>query len=103
MADDGYTTILRTTDPTQGELFAEMLRREGIDALFQKFGGPLIGLPAALARMTVDVPAESAARARELLADLEYTGAAEALDTGDQANATRGAKLKLLLMLFWFS
>jgi hypothetical protein len=71
----------------QGEMVAELLRREGIDALFQKFGGPLIGLPAALARMTVDVPAESAARAKELLADLEYTGAAEALETGEAASA----------------
>ncbi|HEY7376725.1 MAG TPA: hypothetical protein VIF57_31490, partial [Polyangia bacterium] len=82
-----FVTVLRTTDVAHGEMVAELLRREGIDALFQKFGGPLIGLPAALARMTVDVPADSAARAKELLADLEYSGAAEALETGDQGNA----------------
>jgi hypothetical protein len=87
MADGDFVTVLRTTDVAQGEMVAELLRREGIDALFQKFGGPLIGLPAALARMTVDVPAASAARAKELLADLEYTGAAEAAETGEDGNA----------------
>jgi len=78
MADDGYTTILRTTDPSQGELFAEMLRREGIEARFHQVRSTMIGMPINLIEMTVDVPTETEARARELLADLEYVGAAEA-------------------------
>ncbi|HEY5448728.1 MAG TPA: hypothetical protein VIQ54_08250 [Polyangia bacterium] len=80
MADDGYTTILRTTDPTQGELFAEMLRREGIEARFHQVRSTLIGMAGNLIEMTVDVPTEAEARAREVLADLEYVGAAEALE-----------------------
>jgi len=86
MAHDGYTTILHTTDPTQGELFAEMLRREGIEARFHQVRGTMIGMPANLIEMTVDVPTETEARARELLADLEYVGAAEASEqqAGDQ-------------------
>jgi hypothetical protein len=80
MADDGYTTIHRTTDTAQGELLAEMLRREGIDARFRSVSSTLIGMPASMIEMTVDVPVSSEARARQLLADLEYTGAAEELD-----------------------
>jgi hypothetical protein len=78
VADDGYTTILRTTDPAQGELVAEMLRREGIDARFHQVSSTLIGMPGNMFEMTVDVPTEREALARELLADLEYVGAAEA-------------------------
>ena len=78
MAADGYTTILRTTDPAQGELVAEMLRREGIDARFHQVSSTLIGMPGNMFEMTVDVPTEREALARDLLADLEYLGAAEA-------------------------
>src|SRR5262245_37030746 len=86
MADDGYTTILRTTDAAQGELLAEMLRREGIEAHFHQVRSTLIGMPDKLIEMTVDVPVETEARARELLADLEFVGAAEA---AEQAGAER--------------
>jgi hypothetical protein len=78
VADDGYTTILRTTDPVQGEVVAEMLRREGIDARFHKVSSTLIGMPGNLFEMTVDVPTEREALARELLADLEFVGASDA-------------------------
>src|SRR5580765_3884854 len=78
MADDGYTTILRTIDPAQGELVAEMLRREGIDARFHKVSSTLIGMPGNMFEMTVDVPTEREALARELLDDLEYIGASDA-------------------------
>ena len=78
MADDGYTTILRTIDPAQGELVAEMLRREGIDARFHQVSSTLIGMPGNMFEMTVDVPTEREALARELLADLEYIGASDA-------------------------
>ena len=80
MADDGYTTIFRTTDAAQGGLVAEMLRGEGIDARFHSISSALIGLHGGLIEMELTVPVESEARARELLADLEYVGAAEAVD-----------------------
>jgi hypothetical protein len=91
MADDGYTTIHRTTDTAQGELLAEMLRREGIDARFRSVSSTLIGMPASMIEMTVDVPVASEARAKELLADLEYTGAAEELDR-QEAPADEGGE-----------
>jgi hypothetical protein len=83
MADDGYVTIHRTTDVAQGEMLAELFKREGIPARFHKVSSTLIGMPALLIEMNVAVPAESEARARELLRDLEYTAAADAAETGD--------------------
>ena len=82
MADDGYTTIFRTTDTAQGGLVAEMLRGEGIDARFHTINTALIGLHGGLIEMELTVPVESEAQALELLADLEYVGAAEAIDQG---------------------
>src|SRR5678815_4148956 len=84
MASDGYTTIVRTIDPAHGELVAELLRREGIAARFHRVSSTLIGLPEMMVEMTVDVPVEAEARARELLADLEYVGAAQAVDDVDE-------------------
>ena len=75
MAADGYVTIHRTTDAAQGELLAETLRSDGIDARFHRVSSALIGVPTSMIEMTVDVPIESEARARELLRDLEYVGA----------------------------
>ena len=82
MADDGYTTIFRTTDAAQGGLVAEMLQGAGIDARFHSINSALIGLHGGLIEMELTVPVESEAQARELLADLEYVGAAEAVDHG---------------------
>src|SRR3954469_16035604 len=90
MADDGYVTVLRTTDAAQGELVTEMLRREGIAARFHKVSSTLIGMPAALIEMTVDVPADSEARVKELMRDLEYTAVADEVDgetEGDEDGA----------------
>lgn len=84
MADDGTVTIHRTTDAAQGELMAELLRRAGIEARFHDVASTRIGMPPALIEMTVDVPAESEAQARELLADLENAGAAEELERGEE-------------------
>jgi uncharacterized membrane protein YjjB (DUF3815 family) len=92
MADDGYTTIHRTTDAAQGEMMAEMLRREGIAARFHKVSSNLIGMSPLLIEMTVDVPVESEARARELLGDLEYTAAADALEAGPEEEAAPTAR-----------
>jgi hypothetical protein len=91
MADDGYTTVLRTTDPSQGELVAEMLRREGIEARFHQVRSTLIGIAGNLIEMTVDVPIALEARAREVLADLEYVGAAEAADQDGREGAQHDA------------
>ena len=96
MARDGYATIMRTLDPAQGELVAEMLRREGIEARFHRVSSTLIGLPETLVEMDVAVPAEDEARAREMLAELEYVGAAEeadqpAEDPDDASDAVRPA------------
>jgi hypothetical protein len=87
MADDGYTTVFQTTDATQGGLVVEMLRGEGIDARFHSVSSTLIGLHAGLVEMAVTVPLEALAQARELLADLEYVGAAEAADHGHDVEA----------------
>ena len=59
-----------------------MLRGEGIDARFHPISSALIGLHGRDDRDGDDRPVESEARARELLADLEYVGAAEAVDHG---------------------
>jgi hypothetical protein len=77
MAADGYVTIHRTTDAAQGELLAETLRSEGIDARFHRVSSALIGIPTLMIEMTLDVPIKSEARARELLRDLEYVGASD--------------------------
>src|SRR5690349_8935442 len=87
MADDGYTTVFQTTDATQGGLVVEMLRGEGIDARFHSVSSTLIGLHAGLVEMSVTVPVEALAQARELLRDLEYVGAAEAADHGQDTEA----------------
>jgi len=86
MADDGYTTVFQTTDAAQGGLVVEMLRGEGIDARFHTVSSTLIGLHAGLVEMSVTVPVEALAQARELLADLEYVGAAETADHGHDAD-----------------
>jgi len=85
MADDGYITIHRTVDAAEGELVAEMLRREGIEARFHRVSSTLIGMPAGLIEMTVDVPVAAAARAKEVLGDLEYAATAEAIESGAKA------------------
>ena len=88
MAADGYVTIHRTTDAAQGELLAETLRSDGIDARFHRVSSALIGVPTSMIEMTIDVPARSEARARELLRDLEYVGAS---DTAAEVGETGGA------------
>jgi hypothetical protein len=94
MAADGYVTIHRTTDAAQGELLAETLRSEGIDARFHRVSSTLIGIPTLMIEMTVDVPAKSEARALEVLRDLEYVGADGAApadaEAGDDAGEQGG-------------
>lgn len=90
MAADGYVTIHRTTDAAQGELLAETLRSEGIDARFHRVSSALIGIPTLMIEMTVDVPAKSEARARELLRDLEYLGASASATVSEGDGAAAG-------------
>jgi Putative prokaryotic signal transducing protein len=71
MSADGYTTVLRTTNVAQGEMLAELLQNEGIAARFHASSSTVIGLAPHIMSMTVDVPDEDEARARELLRDLE--------------------------------
>ena len=92
MAADGFVTIHRTTDAAQGELLAETLRSDGIDARFHRVSSALIGVPTSMIEMTIDVPARSEARARELLRDLEYVGASDtAPEAGDAGVAGEAA------------
>jgi hypothetical protein len=91
MAADGYVTIHRTTDAAQGELLAETLRSEGIDARFHRVSSALIGIPTLMIEMTLDVPAKSEARARELLRDLEYVGASDTAAVAGHEGEREGA------------
>ena len=91
MAADGYVTIHRTTDAAQGELLAETLRSDGIDARFHRVSSALIGVPTSMIEMTIDVPARSEARARELLRDLEYVGASDTAEAGEAGGAGEAA------------
>jgi hypothetical protein len=74
MAADGYTTIQRTVTVAEGEMFAELFRREGIEALFSRTTGAQLGMGEQLFELRIEVPVEFEARARELLAELEYVG-----------------------------
>src|SRR5262245_35318971 len=86
MADDGYITIHRTIDAAEGELVAEMLRREGIEARFHRVSTTLIGMPAGLIEMTV----AAAARGKEVLGDLEYAATAEAIESEAKGGGDAG-------------
>ena len=92
MAADGYVTIHRTTDAAQGELLAETLRSDGIDARFHRVSSALIGMPTSMIEMTIDVPARLEARARELLRDLEYVGASDTPPRTDEAGRRTSEK-----------
>jgi hypothetical protein len=74
--DSRYVTVLVTKDAAQGEVLAELLRQEGIAARFRGPATTLIGIADYIVEMAVEVPAESEARARQFLSDLE--GATEA-------------------------
>lgn len=74
MAADGFTTIQRAMTVAEGEMFAELFRREGIDVHFHPMIGATIGSGEQICDLRIDVPIESEARVRELLSDLEYVG-----------------------------
>jgi hypothetical protein len=97
MADDGYTTILYTTDVAQGEMLAELLRSEGIEARFHSVSSTLIGVAPYVTSMTVDVPVEFAARAKEFLSDLEHAAAEP--QPGDGSPARHGWRRRPIALL----
>jgi hypothetical protein len=74
MAADGFTTIQRAMTVAEGEMFAELFRREGIEVHFHPMIGATIGSGEQICDLRIDVPDESEARVRELLAELEYVG-----------------------------
>jgi len=82
MAADGFTTIQRAMTVAEGEMFAELFRREGIEVHFHPIAGAAIGTGEQICDLRIDVPVESEARVRELLSELEYVGT-----TADEAQA----------------
>jgi len=74
MAADGFTTIQRAMTVAEGEMFAELLRSEGIEVRFHPMIAATIGSGEQICDLRIDVPIESEARVRELLSDLEYVG-----------------------------
>ena len=89
MAADGFKTIQRTLTVAEGEMFAELFRREGIDVHFHPTTAAAIGGGEQMSNLRIDVPIDSEARIRELLSELEYVGSThdEATDeaTADEA------------------
>ena len=85
MAADGFTTIQRAMTVAEGEMFAELFRREGIEVHFHPMIGATIGSGEQICDLRIDVPVESEARVRELLSELEYVGT-----TRDEALAQDG-------------
>lgn len=66
----GFVTVHETKDAAQGEILAELLRQEGIEARFRGAATTLIGVSDYGVAMAVEVPVESEARARAFLRDL---------------------------------
>jgi hypothetical protein len=82
MAADGFKTIQRSMTVAEGEMFAELFRREGIDVRFHPMTGAAIGTGQQVTDLRIDVPIDAEARVRELLSELEYVGS-----THDEAGA----------------
>jgi hypothetical protein len=80
MTDYGYVVIHETKDAARGEMLAELLRNEGIEARFRGASSTLIGLAQNIVAMTVEVPIGQEERALQFLRDLEDTS--EAIDSG---------------------
>jgi hypothetical protein len=66
----GFVTVHETKDAAQGEILAELLRQEGIEARFRGPATTLIGVSDYVVAMAVEVPVELEARACAFLRDL---------------------------------
>src|SRR5262249_3145761 len=84
--------VFRTTDVAEGELMTELLQREGIGARFRRVSAALIGAGPQIFETRVDVPVETEARARELLADLAYLGGAAETEAEHEADSGADSK-----------
>jgi hypothetical protein len=78
MGGDAFETVLVTTDPAVGEMLVETLRTEGIAARLLRVNAALVGAGPQVFQTQVQVPAPFAARARELVGELEHVGTLEA-------------------------
>jgi hypothetical protein len=89
MAADGFTTVHVTTDPVEGEMLADALRSEAIEARVQHVNSALLGAGPQLFEIRIDVADESLAQARAILDELRAPALAEELSTapaeGDDA------------------
>jgi hypothetical protein len=79
MSADGFTTVHVTTDPVEGEMLAEALRGEAIDARVEHVNGALLGAGPQLFEIRVLVADDSVAQARAILEDLRHPALAEEL------------------------
>jgi hypothetical protein len=80
----GYVVVHETKDAAQGEIIAELLRNEGIEARFRGPNTTLVGAARTVTAMAVEVPIEQEERARQFLQDLEdTTGSAGAATVDD--------------------
>jgi hypothetical protein len=91
MAADGFTTVHVTTDPVEGEMLAEALRGEAIEARVEHVNSALLGAGPQLFEIRVLVADESAAQARAILEDLRYPALAEELSTAPEPEDEDGA------------
>lgn len=69
----GYVVVHETKDAAQGEMLAELLRNEGIEARFRGPSTTLVGEARSVTAMAVEVPVDQEERARQFLQDLEDT------------------------------
>lgn len=65
---DGYVTVHKTNDPIEAEMLEELLRDSGIDVrLLGTRNAALLGAAQHIMNLRLEVPAEQAERAKELL------------------------------------
>jgi hypothetical protein len=82
---DAFETVHTTFDRLEGEMIAEVLVRDGIDArLIGTTNAALIGAAPHILRLRIEVPRPAAAAARDLIAGL-LAAAPTALDDDDDA------------------
>jgi hypothetical protein len=83
---DRLELLLESPDAVELDHLAELLREEGIEAVVEGVRNPaLIGVAAHIVPLRLLVPAEEAARARELLDDLSKSEKAEEAAAGESA------------------
>jgi len=76
----------------------ELLRGEGIAARLVRPQGTLAGAALNLYETRIEVPAASAARAAELLAELEVLGSSEEMDRGEEPDDPRHPRPRLRII-----